>query len=627
MVKLIRANQKKFLAGLTILSMITFLVNRGTGGDRSANDRVYGTANGKPIYTSEVAEARAELSALKSYLDFSSVPTDEQGHLQNPQAELMHELILAMSSRADWYLLLRHEADTDGMQVSNDDIETVLTNYTKDLQPDSDPYLATRAGVEHLLKIIDRYQQIASMAKISRPLAEHEMVAQNENIQLDVIQQQAADFAAKVPPPTPQQLQDQFKQFAGIEPHHPTPTTNPFGFGYQLPQRAKVQSIRLSTDAVTAAVVATKSAYDWEVQARKYYLAHLDEFPTTAPSTSPVANAPPIPPLPYKAVADRVLTEIRQPLVTNLTDQAQRQIVSALTNDWSAYSQFLASGKTGEAPLSSLGVAYTAPDYLLKLAASVQAKFKVAVAVAETPTALSQEQIGQLPDIGTTALAEAAMTQASDYLKAVADKDPAAPAKLTQPSPVETGSDGTSVVIFRLSQALAEEPAPSLDTVLPQVTADVRDAAAYKLAEAAARDIVTNIKDRPLFIAATTKNPVVKIDHLSIGSYDVPQVKPPLGDSAQAFTIQAFKLLESYNPATNRNPAQVITLPQQGRAFAAQLSFVDANWNADNYFLQSLRVRYQALQGEQAMVRNAWFDYDAVQKRTDFKSAAKNTAG
>src|SRR5258708_1856639 len=130
MVKLIRANQKTFLAGLTILSMITFLVSRGNNtGDHAVADHPFGTVNGKTIYTSEVAEAHNELSALKTELDFSSL--DDPAQRQDARAQLIRGLIrlAGNSTNPEWVLLLRHEADNSTVQISNDDVETMLTAY------------------------------------------------------------------------------------------------------------------------------------------------------------------------------------------------------------------------------------------------------------------------------------------------------------------------------------------------------------------------------------------------------------------------------------------------------------------------------------------------------------------
>jgi hypothetical protein len=622
MVKYLRDNKKVVLAGLTILSMLTFVVQRGASNSGNAADRKLGTINGKAVFNSEFVEARAEMSALIHYVSFT-------GEERDPKVQLMHALIVQMAGKPELFPLLRHEAIADGVQVSDDDINGVIATYTKETDPDSDSYIATRAGITDLLKIMARYQQIASAVKISKPLADLALVGEGESLQMDLIQFQAADFVDKVPPPTTQQLQDQFTKFADQAPHHPVPTTNPFGFGYRLPIRAKLQYIYVSPDAVNATIVATKSPYDWEVQARKYFLAHPEEFIAALPTSSPTTNATtqPVGPQPFAAVHDKILADIRKPLATTLMDQIQGYLSSTLNSDWQLYSQAAAAPTPGPEPVSSLGVPYTSFDYLNKLVEKVQTRFKVTITAAQTPGDLSQDQIAALPSIGTTTVAEDANDQATNYLDLIDKKNTTAAAQLTRPSPPLQGADINSTVFFRLTEVLPSQPAPDLATVLPQVTADLRTTAAYQLALNAAKALVANASNLPLPIVSISKNALIHLDKLTMNDRDFPQIKPELADSAPSFIKQAFQLLVAYDPKKNHNPAETIELPEQARVFASQLSFVDARWNADNFFYLTLDVRDNVLQMQQQLLRNQWFDFDAVVKRLDYKPNSKNNGG
>ena len=70
MIKLIRNNQKKFIAGTGVVLMITFVAGYGgTGGTGHAGpvERELGRANGRAVLSGEVANARAELTAVDTY--------------------------------------------------------------------------------------------------------------------------------------------------------------------------------------------------------------------------------------------------------------------------------------------------------------------------------------------------------------------------------------------------------------------------------------------------------------------------------------------------------------------------------------------------------------------------------
>jgi hypothetical protein len=391
-------------------------------------------------------------------------------------------------------------------------------------------------------------------------------------------------------------------------------------------------------------VAATKFKFpapDWEVQARKYYLAHLDEFPTTQPAAIPTTNptsAPttaaaiaaaipatlPTGPLPFAVVHDQIMTKIRQPMVDSLTQQVQDYIKSTLNADWQAYSVFIISGKPGPEPASSLDVPYTSPLYFARLMAAVQTKFNVVVLIGETPGGLSADQITALPDIGTAELSDLAMSLATDYLDRLSKSDKSAPAWLTHPAAPTDGQATGTTTFFRLSEVQPSEPAPNLASVQAQVDTDVRTAAAYQLALAKAKDVVASLKDRPLFLVADPKNPLIHIDRLGLFDREVPKITPTLGAATPTFTKQAFDVLATYDPRSNRNPSEVIELPDQGRAFAVQLSFVDAGWNGESYFYTVLGVRRQAMNEEQQFMQSEWFNPQSVPKRLNFVSAGKN---
>ncbi len=625
MIKVIRRHQKKFLAGLTIFSMVAFLVQRGSSGQGSGADPVYATIYGKKIYASDMAQAHAELQALTHSVRFTGrdgVPHSMLDVFFGP------EMSQAISSKPEWFLMLREEADAANIQVSNDEVQSVLANEAKDLDPDSDNYIAAKAGVTDIYKILTRYQQVATAIKVSKPMRDNVLAKSGETLQMNLVQLNASDFLTKVAPPTTQQVQEQFNRFAGSTPHVVVADTNIFGFGYKVPLRSKVQYIRISSDAIGAAVAATKTAYEWEVAARKYYLNNAAEFSlkpvTTGPASMPTTMASV--PQTYEQAHDQVLRAVRTPMVNALTDQVRSYIASTLNTDYQAYLQFCTSGGNGLEADSSIGARYSSFTYLSKLIDAVKSRFNVQITASETPD-YSLTQIGDIPGVGSTSLASFVEQQAQTYLDKVDKKDPSAPAILTKPSPAFAGSNDvknvTAIVFARLSEVLPSQAATDISGILPQVEGDVRLAAAYKLAEGQAEALQSTARSTGLVMAASASGqaviPVLGDNALSSYSTDVKGVFPPLADAAGSFTKQAFTIMGSYDPKTNPHPVQIIALPEQGRLFVAQLTEVNAIWNAESYFTTAMEFAGEATRDEDEKLREGWFRYDAVVQRTGFK--------
>src|SRR5688500_7803220 len=91
--------------------------------------------------------------------------------------------------------------------------------------------------------------------------------------------------AAKAQPITAEQLNAHFDKYADTVAGDAS-DANPFAFGYKYPDRVKLQYVAITRADVRKVVEASKTAYDWEVEARKYHRQNQAEFkpdPTTQP--------------------------------------------------------------------------------------------------------------------------------------------------------------------------------------------------------------------------------------------------------------------------------------------------------------------------------------------------------
>src|SRR5439155_16654028 len=100
-----------------------------------------------------------------------------------------------------------------------------------------------RNAIAHLLLIEAGIERASSPIKVSVPMVRHAIAENLQRLNLKLVEFPAADYVAKVPPPTTQQLDEQFKKFANADAVLVDTKTNPHGFSYRFPDRVKLQYI------------------------------------------------------------------------------------------------------------------------------------------------------------------------------------------------------------------------------------------------------------------------------------------------------------------------------------------------------------------------------------------------
>ena len=645
MFKLIRDNQKKVLAGVGVVLMISFVGGYGGGGGRSRqSDRQFGTATvgRRDVLASEVVGAQQELQAVNQYTRQFD-PSGASGYAAVSLVDrVLRQAAGPILRRPELFALLRREAAVAGPGPDPQQVQSVLDaslagpdGQPNGPAPDSDEYAALRAGVGDLILVGEHFARMASAFKASRPAVDHMLGTDDQQVQLNLVPVPAAAFDAAVTPPSQDQLAAQFHKYAAVSPGRPD-AGNPFGFGYRVPRRVTLQYLRLSYDAVEKAVAATKSDFQWDVAARKVYYAQPERFtPPLPPTTSPAINPPPkLPPQPYPQVRDQAIHIVRDPLVQQLQDQVQQFLSAALARDYEPYAAAVRDGHP--APATPLGIAYDGPGYLLAVATAAEAKFKVHVDTDQTPP-LSVEAVANLPGIGTARAGPASSATAggdgslagyvADRAEAFLDhpepRTPAATADLMQPSPAfnETATD--TLDLARVTSVTPSAPAADLDAVRSAVDTDCRLAAAYALAQAKADRLVAVAHDGTMAAVADAAGlRPIPTQPLTLQTTAVDGLKPPLADAAADFMTAAFGLLDGYDPARNPHPAKVIPVPAQRRLFVAQLQFVNARWTPADYYRYRLGAAARLRDNQANVARQEWFSPDAIVDRTGFKSSA-----
>jgi hypothetical protein len=587
--------------------------NRAGGGPKPY---VVGKWNGGSIYNTDMAEARQEWIALKRYVTFTarSRYTGQEEQHSILDSVFPAASIAEMDQKPELFMLLRTEAVDAGMQPNKDDVQDIMTNhYAGPTGPDDDTREFTEDAVTNLLRIVDNFNRLARDVKISQPQRDMALAKAGQNIQLNVVEVAAARFSPKVAAPTTQAVQTHFEKYADVVPGKPQTPDNPFGYGYRLADRVKLQYVQIDRGAAEKVVEATQSPYDWDVAARLYYLQHKDEFAATQPTTEPAVNASP---KPYEQVRDQALRSVREPMVAKLVLDVQNKILGTMQNDWRSWSSSSGASASGEP--------YPSYAYLHKLCADVQTQFKLTVFASEQDhDYLSADELAALPGIGeseaaSVPFAQGAMQRATAYL--TGSQDNAAKAQLMMPSEA-LFDHGGNVFIYRLTDVRAAERAPDVETVAVKIESDLRAAEAYRMAQEQAKALMAAAGKSTLAGAAAKDGLTVVNTEPFSANYPFLGDGITLSDSGQVeFIKQAFDLLSGYDPRSGAHPMEIIELPQDGKIYVAQLATVTPSWNETNFYQVSLRAGDELRAQEVLPMMQQWLSYDLVTQRTAYQA-------
>jgi hypothetical protein len=288
-------NGKKILAVLGVFLMVAFIIPTGfrNQGGRTRG-RAVGTLGKTTVYSNQIQEAKDEWGMLTQSRIYAgrSFAVSQMGvalaGLPGGQYN-MPDRPGEIDRHPELFYLLSTEAEKQGVRVSDDLINTILQNEL--LTPGVNQALL-RDAVRRVLLIGALHDRVASSVKISQPAMLRENAAAWQTVRLNLVEFNVGPFAKSVPAPTTQQVEHQFDEYKNVLPNvTPRPAGDPLGFGYEVPNRVKVQYIEVPRQQVIDAVRASKSTYDWDVAARIYYQENQQEFVREAPPTTAPAAA------------------------------------------------------------------------------------------------------------------------------------------------------------------------------------------------------------------------------------------------------------------------------------------------------------------------------------------------
>ncbi len=644
-------HRKKVLAVFAAALMVAFILPVTFGRQSQAPDRVIGRVGDRKVYYSELQAAEDQIRMLRQTTTRFSVP----GLIsQLPLLALLGENVdifrvdngfippptvgqVAISRFANdprLFLLMQIDALDAGIRVPNDLVEAWLRNQIN--LPESmtlEQEQALRQAVTNFLLVDLHMRRAADAVKVSEPLRVYREAYESQVITLDAAEITTGELVDQVAPPTADQLRQLYIRY-GNRPRGNPDASNPMGFGYQLPDRVKLQYVGIDREELRRAAAASRPAARWDVEAAKYYTQNRQSFrKSPAPGQAPLEGDAAF--QPFEEVRAEIVDRLQRDAVDQLTRALTQRLTQRLNSDYQA---FVVGGGKGEYP--HIG-------YLQTLAESLRREFNVNPRIESLTEAFrSAEELSALPGIGQATLPVRGRNEpmpfgvlATTRVKpniAPDNTDRGAPVlEINQPSPLLTSDDG-GIYFFRVTEA-ARAALPASVEQAEGIEDDFRKSAAYQLALDRARKIVEALptfEGRLSDAAALHGEKIFPIGPIgeTISSREL-----DLDDVAAAqFVTQALTLLRT-DPAVESNPVRIVELPQAGRVYVVQLRDVITGITPEISPLVSEQVSRRIKRAMSQEMLQFWFDPANVRARTGYvaegedeidelEAAAENTA-
>jgi hypothetical protein len=665
MTKLIRKYQKQLLAVFGVLLMVIFIIPSSMKSGRSFERRPIGHIGTEAVYNDDKLQAANDWQSLQRV--FAQVPFLPQNRYSQelslePQPapypfELGLDLCREIEENPDLYFLLQNEARRRGIQVSMDEVGTTLANELFVSSPDSsagfqkaspetvggeDRYEQIARAVSRFLPVLTLVRQLESDVKITEPMWDHSL-AGSQLVRLAIAELHTDQFKTSVGIPTPEQIQAQYDKYRDVVPQPSSTDATRFNFGYKIPERVRLQYLKIPRSEVMKAVRASRSAYDWEVDARVYYYAHQDEFvglppatepatepttkpaagpatatastaPTSAPTTATATTAPATPTTrPFAEVREKAMTAILAAPTDELSQKIQAAIAARLSTDFAAKP---ASDPTTTAPATVPATGLASKAYLEGVAIDIQKQFNVLPEVDQTGSWLDAAALAKLPEIGGAfSDAHSFVEEAIPATQPSALGKPVAPLALLQPSdPMKDAN--SNIFIFRIVE---RQPAhtPPLKEISTEVAAEVQAEHRYQAALDAAKALMEASRGHLLSATAGLRNiAVVTTPRPFAPGSEIPGYTAST-DVTRAIGTHARDLLRDAS-AENPHPLALIELPADNEVLVLQLVDVAARISPDEmYFVKLVRTRQDGAR-ERLDVAARYFSYDAVKSRLNY---------
>jgi hypothetical protein len=667
MYRIIRDNQKKLMAFFAVGLMVAFLVPTGLQQINDRTDQPRAQMSSGPITYGEFERAHGDWDILRSnvhtYSSFGGPPVPLLLSLGNPSPQRLAILSgqvpayqfpnaplapAEIVGNPQTFLLLWKEAVAAGIIISDQRLDEALATQIiaqKGGTPAADRRI--REAIRDFMMVEASYNRIAGQAKTSAPMLERAMVNHFVRLSADVAIFDGAGSMATSMPATgattepaaatgpsavsgilsPDAIQAQFKKYADTPPNLPT-EANPFGFGYRIPDRVKVQTLAITHDQLKSVVEKTRTADKWDVAARTYFYTHLSEFPSTQPTSLPSLNAGfDMSAMPTSQPGERKFDDLSAEQKKDALEKAMEpeidalagRIVAALNDQFAT--DFAAAKPSTQPATTGPTDGFTSYHYLEQAAADIQKRFKILPTVEDHAQWVDQNNAPAMPGIGQATTSDGtsftALAMGARPLH-VGHEDDTGLRLYEFSRPLRDFNE--NLYLFRVTDAQMSHMPATVDEVLPQVLMDVQKQRAADAATTQAKALVDAAAKTGFHDAAGAAGksvvPVGPVDpQTRFGSVPGLNIDP-------ADRVPLLRGLGALLSSTTRDPQGrplgTILLPASNQVLAVNITAAPVRSTPNGEFQDLLSVRVITNLELASALQREWFSFDGVAKRVDY---------
>jgi hypothetical protein len=521
---------KKTLAVAAAFLMVAFLLP-STGLNCDSNFSQFGKIDGKAVDGLAMQSAHSRLQSLQRLIVIDPVtrqPMAAWDRIFSFRTDPVLGAILPPTFSRELYqrcreneilwLLLVTEASDNFTIADEDEVNSFFSDnaqpqvLTQDFptvvyQPLTNPPAIDdmKQSVRMALAVRDQFLRSLQSVKISTPMINDRLAERFQQAKARFAIFDASAYLKDLPAPTDEELKSHFDAYAAVVPQTFS-DANPFGFGYRVPDRLRLQYIAVPEDQVMAAVLKSKDDFAWEEEARIYYNRNWEKFAekpattpattqaaTTQPTTTQAASTRPVK-LPFDLVSAKVYDAIRQPLIEQRRRAVVNMVLELMNDDYIRLTQDLTATTQQVASTKVRGVEFSSHDYLLKVRDEVQKRHNVTVDVVNENVLVDSLAFRMNPGIGGALVEEVgprdreqpAASYLFSQLRPLHPQAQTGQAELDLLEPTKPLWTPERTYIARVVEADPSHPAKALADVKDRVERDVRRKNAFAKAVEAA---------------------------------------------------------------------------------------------------------------------------------------------